>query len=73
MTAADIERVDVPLDVLIARVDATTAANAAARDAQRRAEATAENRHLLYDADPDAAVPAFVDLHHHTTTRRRTR
>ena len=69
MTAADMERVDVPLDVLIARVDATTAANAAARDAQRRAEALAENRHLLYDADPDATVPAFVDLHHHTTRR----
>ncbi|MGC5534304.1 hypothetical protein [Streptomyces sp. SR-10] len=73
MTAADMERLDTPLAVLIAQVDATTAANAAARDAQRRAEATAENRHLLYDADPDATVPAFVDLHHHTTTRRRTR
>ncbi|MEV7492253.1 hypothetical protein AB0O08_16045 [Streptomyces anulatus] len=73
MTAADMERLDTPLDVLIARVDATTAANAAARDAQRRAEALAENRHLLYDADPDATVPAFVDLHHHTTTRRGTR
>jgi hypothetical protein len=63
------ERVDVPLDVLIAQVDAVTAA----RDSQRMAEAAAKNRHLLYDADPDSTVPAFVDLHHHTTTRRGTR
>ncbi|MFI5739106.1 hypothetical protein ACIA9I_12125 [Streptomyces anulatus] len=69
MTAADMERVDVPLDVLIAAVDEIAAANAA----RSLAEATAENRHLLYDADPDATVPAFVDLHHHTTTRRGTR
>ncbi|NEB70241.1 hypothetical protein G3I39_24770 [Streptomyces fulvissimus] len=66
---ADIERLDVPLPVLIAQVDAITAAN----DSKRAAEATAENRHLLYDADPDATVPAFVDLHHHTTTRRGNR
>ncbi|MGW4834702.1 hypothetical protein [Streptomyces globisporus] len=65
MTAADLSRLDVPL----AEIEATTARNAA----QRLAEATAENRHLLYDADPDATVPAFVDLHNHTTTRRGTR
>lgn len=66
---ADLSRVDVSLPVLIAQVDAITAAN----DARRAAEAAAENRHLLYDADPDATVPAFVDLHHHTTTRRGNR
>ncbi|MEU1087700.1 hypothetical protein ABZ401_12870 [Streptomyces sp. NPDC005892] len=31
----------------------------------------AEQRHLLYDADPDSTVPALVNLHH--TPRRRTR
>jgi len=59
MTAADLERVDVPLPDLerdIARIAAA---------------ATAENRHLLYDADADATVPPFVDLHHHLSTRRR--
>ncbi|MFJ3084646.1 hypothetical protein ACIPJG_33520 [Streptomyces halstedii] len=36
-----------------------------------RIAAEAENRHLLYDADPDATTPAFVDLHHHTNKRIR--
>ncbi|MFL3869180.1 hypothetical protein LT966_21515 [Streptomyces griseobrunneus] len=69
MTAADMERLDTPLDVLLAQVAQITTE----RDAQRRAEANAENRHLLYDADPDSTTPAFVDLHHHTTTHRGNR
>lgn len=68
MTAADLERLDVPLAELIRRVDSITAE----KRATSAAGAAAENRHLLYDADPDATIPAFVDLHHHTSTRRRT-
>ncbi|MBK3583639.1 hypothetical protein ACFV6B_04315 [Streptomyces microflavus] len=48
MTAADMERWDVPLDELVARADAYTVAHAA----KRWAEATAENRHLSCVADP---------------------
>lgn len=33
----------------------------------------AENRHLLYDADPDSTVPPLVDIHRHNTTRRGNR
>ena len=33
----------------------------------------AEQRHLLYDADPDSTVPPLVDIHRHQTTRRGTR
>ncbi|WP_406144920.1 hypothetical protein [Streptomyces anulatus] len=60
MTAADLERVDVPLDVLVARADAYTVANAA----KRRAEATAENRHLLCDADPTDTAFAILPCPH---------
>ncbi|MFJ8923925.1 hypothetical protein ACIREK_31160 [Streptomyces sp. NPDC102415] len=67
MTAADLARVDVPLPELIRQVDEMAALK---REASRT-QAVAENRHLLYDADPDATVPPFVDLHHHETTRRR--
>jgi hypothetical protein len=75
MTAADLARVDVPLTELIRRaalcrrVDAVQAVN---RELSA-AGAYAENPHLLYDADSDATVPPFVDLHHHTSTRRGTR
>jgi hypothetical protein len=63
-----IARLDVPLDVVEADV---------ARIAQQKqpepelasAGLAAEYRHLLYDADPDATVPAFIDLRHHTTRR----
>ncbi|WP_406188935.1 hypothetical protein [[Kitasatospora] papulosa] len=75
MTAADLARVDVPLSelerraALCRRADVVQAANSELA----AAGAAAENRHLLYDADPDATVPAFVDLHHHLSTRRGTR
>lgn len=43
----------------------------------RQDEATpgdlAEQRHLLYDADPDSTVPPLVDIHRHKTTRRGNR
>ncbi|MCX4450621.1 hypothetical protein [Streptomyces sp. NBC_01789] len=61
-----IARLDVPLDVVEAAV---------ARIAQQKQPEpappglVAEYRHLLYDADPDATVPAFIDLRHHTTRR----
>jgi len=69
MTAADLARVDVPLAELIRNVDEM----AAMKRTCSAEQATAENRHLLYDADPDATVPPFVDLHHHNSTRRGTR
>ncbi|MEW1630767.1 hypothetical protein AB0387_25835 [Streptomyces sp. NPDC089173] len=64
MTAADMERLDTPLDALVAQVDATTAANAAARAARRLAEANAENQHLLYDADPTDTAFALLPCPH---------
>lgn len=33
----------------------------------------ADNRHLLYDVDPDSTVPPLVDIHRHQTTRRGNR
>ncbi|MFE9850250.1 hypothetical protein ACFYPN_15770 [Streptomyces sp. NPDC005576] len=50
-----------------ADVNANVDQGAAARIA---AGIAAEQRHLLYDADPDSTVPALVNLHH--TPRRRT-
>lgn len=72
MTAADLARVDVTTDELERRAALCRRADKV-QDASELAAAgaTAENRHLLYDADPDATVPPFVDLHHHTSTRRR--
>lgn len=72
MTAADLARVCVPLPELVRRVDEMAALKT---EAQERIAAglAAEFRHLLYDADPDATVPAFVDLHHHQSTRRGNR
>ena len=75
MTAADLARVDVTTEELESRAarcrraDQVTAANLQLS----AAAAYAENRHLLYDADPDPSVPALVDLHHHQTTRRGNR
>ncbi len=54
------ERLDVPLNVLLAQVDQI----ATERDAQARAEAYAENRHLLYDADPTDTAFALLPCPH---------
>lgn len=74
MTANPIERLDVPLDTVeasVTRLRNLLAPSTPARPAP--AGELAEYRHLLYDADPDATTPAFVDIHHHTSTRRSTR
>lgn len=68
MTANPIERLDVPLSTVEAA--ATHLRNLLAPSAP--AGELAEYRHLLYDADPDAATPAFVEIHHHASTRRGT-
>lgn len=70
MTTNPIERLDVPLSTVeasVTRLRKVPAPSQPAPDGE-----LAEYRHLLYDADPDATVPAFVDFHHHTSTRRRT-
>lgn len=71
MTANPIERLDVPLRAVEAEADRIIAWKREAAE-QLMVGLSAEYRHLLYDADPDATTPAFVDLHHHTT-RRSTR
>ncbi|WP_327335936.1 hypothetical protein OG384_04675 [Streptomyces sp. NBC_01324] len=71
MTANPIERLDVPLTAVEAAADRIIAWKREAAE-QLMAGLSAEYRHLLYDADPDATVPAFVDLHHHQSTRRGT-
>lgn len=72
MTANPIERLDVPLTAVEAEADRIIAWKREAAE-QLMAGLSAEYRHLLYDADPDATTPAFVDLHHHQNTRRSTR
>ncbi|WP_329616405.1 hypothetical protein OG244_28160 [Streptomyces brevispora] len=72
MTANPIERLDVSLTAVEAEADRIIAWKREAAE-QLAAGLSAEYRHLLYDADPDATTPAFVDLHHHQNTRRSTR
>lgn len=72
MTAADLSRLDVPVDVVEADV-ARIAARRQPEPVPAPPGECAEYRHLLYDADPDATVPAFIDLRHHHTTRRGNR
>lgn len=73
MTTNPIERLDVPLSTVEASVTRLRNLLAPAAPSQPAPDGElAEYRHLLYDADPDATVPAFVDFHHHTSTRRRT-
>ena len=73
MTAADLARVDVTTEELERRAALCRSADVltAANQTLAATGAAAENRHLLYDADPDSTVPPFVDLHHHLSTRRR--
>ncbi|MGW2089638.1 hypothetical protein [Streptomyces sp. NPDC001880] len=66
MSATDLDRV-APTTDCVAAADRMTALKAE----RLAAGLAAEYRHLLYDADPGSIVPAFVDLHHHKTTRRR--
>ncbi|MYX67317.1 hypothetical protein K388_05051 [Streptomyces sp. KhCrAH-43] len=67
-----IARLDVPLDVVEAAV-ARLAEQKRPMPEPAPPGLVAEYRHLLYDADPDATVPAFIDLRHHHTTRRGNR
>lgn len=66
MTAADLACVNVPPADGVAVADQLTALKAE----RLAAGLAAEYRHLLLDADPGSTVPAFVDLHHHTSCRR---
>lgn len=68
MTANPIERLDVPATDVEAAAARFMAWKREAAD-ELAAGLSAEYRHLLHDADPDATTPAFVDLHHHTTRR----
>lgn len=68
MTPNPIARLDVPLDVVEADI-ARIAARKQPEPELAPPGLAAEYRHLLYDADPDATVPAFIDLRHHTTRR----
>ncbi|MGW9299669.1 hypothetical protein ACWHA3_02425 [Streptomyces cyaneofuscatus] len=67
MTAADMERMDTPLAVLAAEVDAIAAAKVAQRRADTTAQAVAENRHLLCDADPTDTAFAHLPCPHPET------
>jgi len=67
-----ITRLDVPLDVVEAAVTRIAQQKKPEPEPAPPGEC-AEYRHLLYDADPDATVPAFIDLRHHHTTRRGNR
>ncbi|MER5613240.1 hypothetical protein [Streptomyces sp. NPDC002215] len=65
MNATNLAPLDVPTTDWAAAADQLTDLKA-----QRLAAGlAAEYRHLLYDADPGSTVPAFVDLHHHKTSR----
>lgn len=68
MTTNPIERLDVPLSTVEAAAARIVAWKQEAAK-ELAAGMAAEYRHLLYDADPDATTPAFVDLHHHNTRR----
>lgn len=69
MTANPIERLDVPATDVVA----ATARIAKPADDDISAGLSAEYRHLLYDADPDATTRPFIEIHHHASTRRSTR
>jgi hypothetical protein len=66
-TPRTIAALDVPLVDLVANLQADPA------EQRITAGLAAEYRHLLLDADPGSATPAFVDLHHHKSCSRSTR
>lgn len=72
MTANPTERLDVPRTAVEAAADRFIAWKREAAE-QLAAGLSAEYRHLLYDADSDAATRPFIEIHHHATARRGNR